>query len=200
VKSKLPIFEDGLDVWHVLHAWFSGYIDLFYGNDDDVKNDAELQQYWKFRNVPQYAKAMPALSKTALVNQITRAVFDVTAMHEFVGNVVSYTTDPAGAALQVRPSLNMADLQQFVQVNSLVAGTGMPMPMLVPSGQAGDLDWFQLLDPPSEISPMVEQLYKKLMDDLRTVSNTVRARNASGTREHPFSEMDPLTLERSLSL
>merc|ERR1712238_448524 len=84
VKSKLPIYQDGLEVY----------------------------------------AAIPELSKQALIDQLTRGIFDVTAYHEFVGYVVAYTTDPAGGSLQVRPGLDMADLQEFLAVNSLVAGTG----------------------------------------------------------------------------
>eukprot|EP00927_Polykrikos_kofoidii_P003556 TRINITY_DN11429_c0_g1_i1.p1 TRINITY_DN11429_c0_g1~~TRINITY_DN11429_c0_g1_i1.p1 ORF type:complete len:1192 (-),score=142.78 TRINITY_DN11429_c0_g1_i1:30-3605(-) len=205
IKSNLPMFEDGLEVWGALLKFYTGYVGLYYGSDEEVTQDAELQEYWKFTRVPQYARALPPLSKANLINQMTRAVFDVTAMHKFAGMVVAYTTDPAGAALQVRPGRDMADLQQLVQVNSLVAGTGMPMPMLVPSGQAGDEDWADQLDITDAgrdpaIFRKVRHLYDELMEGLRNISARVRKRNASGSRAHPFCQMDPLMFERSLSL
>merc|ERR1712183_944305 len=105
------MFQDGLPYWALLHDFYSKYVNIYYETDDHIKSDSELQDYWKFACVPQFAKSMPSLSKASLTDHITRVVFDVTAFHEFVGCVVSYTTDPAGASLQVRPGLDMCDLQ-----------------------------------------------------------------------------------------
>merc|ERR1712151_1376766 len=135
------------------------------------------------------AKSMPSLSKAALTDHITRVVFDVTAMHEFVGCVVSYTTDPAGAALQVRPNLNMADLQEFVQVNSLVAGTGMPMPMLVPTGVEGDKPWLPLLNltgtQDESCFAKVTALYHTLQEKLKRLSAEIKRKNETERRDYP---------------
>mmetsp|Transcript_15068 Transcript_15068/g.40622 ORF Transcript_15068/g.40622 Transcript_15068/m.40622 type:complete len:1094 (-) Transcript_15068:78-3359(-) len=207
VKSKLPMFEDGLQVWSALYDFMAGYIGVYFKNDEDVTADKGLQEYWKFTCSPQYAQALPALSRTALIDQLTRGAFDVTAYHELVGDVVAYTTDPAGAALQVRPGADMADLQEFLQVNSLVAGTGTPMPMFVPSGEKGDEDWLCQLDlskggvhSPKHFEE-VSSLYRTMMDRMREISQDVRRRNApGGGREMPFGQMDPLNLERSVSL
>jgi hypothetical protein len=201
LKDSLPIFQDGLDLWRALNRWVSGYIGIFFRTDADVQGDPGLQEYWKFSRTPLYAAALGRpLSKASLTDQITRAIFDVTAMHEFVGGVVGYTTDPAGAALQVRPGLDMAGLQQFVQVNSLVAGTGMPMPMMIPSGQEGDEDWLPQLLLGQASDERVKKLHAELMRDLHAVSAAIGKRNSPGARIHPFEKMDPLTHERSLSL
>merc|ERR1711862_994746 len=102
VKDKLPIFEDGLPVFDALHKFCCAYTDLFYPTDDAVKSDAELCEYWKFKVAPQYTQGLPPLSKAALIAQMAQGIFDVTAYHDFVGGVVEYTTDPAGAFFQVR--------------------------------------------------------------------------------------------------
>lgn len=84
--------------------------------------------------------------------------------------------------------------------------------MLIPSGEEGDQDWLTMLDRTSvgenqaQIFAEVGKLYKALMVGLRDVSDLVRARNqqkrrdGKPVREHPFSQMDPLALERSVSL
>lgn len=204
VKAKLPIFEDGLPLWQALCDFVAGYISAYYPGDAEVQADKELQEYWKFRCVPQYARQLPPLAKQALIDQIARGIFDVTVLHEIVGDVVEYTTDPAGAALQVRSGADMADLQQFLQVNSLVAGTGTPMPMFVPSGETGDEEWLPQLDiglDGGRPFAQVSALYKTLMETLRRLSAEVRQRNAPGNgRPRPFLQMDPLNMERSVSL
>mmetsp|Transcript_115061 Transcript_115061/g.372159 ORF Transcript_115061/g.372159 Transcript_115061/m.372159 type:complete len:654 (-) Transcript_115061:255-2216(-) len=207
VKSRLPIFQDGLEVYAGFQEFMTGYVSTYYPNDESVRLDAALQEYWKFPCVPQYAAALPALSRQALIDQLTRGAFDVTAYHELVGYVVAYTTDPAGAALQVRPSLDMADLQEFLAVNSLVAGTGTPMPMLVPSGEPGDEDWLYQLDltakggqDPRKFQE-VSRCYRIFMDRFKQISKTIEKRNAPGAgREIPCAVMDPMSFERSVSL
>mmetsp|Transcript_91631 Transcript_91631/g.200871 ORF Transcript_91631/g.200871 Transcript_91631/m.200871 type:complete len:1147 (-) Transcript_91631:374-3814(-) len=209
VKSRLPIYQDGLEVYEAFQDFMAAYVGVYYPDDASVEADEALQEYWKFELVPQYAKALPKLTRSSLILQLSRGAFDVTALHELVGYVVAYTTDPAGAGLQVRPGMNMADLQQFIAVNSLVAGTGTPMPMLVPSGQPGDEDWLHQLDmtgkgteqyPPEKFEE-VSKHYRNLMDRFRQISNSIRKRNAPGAgREIPCGVMDPLTLERSVSL
>eukprot|EP00931_Biecheleriopsis_adriatica_P033221 TRINITY_DN19287_c0_g2_i1.p1 TRINITY_DN19287_c0_g2~~TRINITY_DN19287_c0_g2_i1.p1 ORF type:complete len:1157 (-),score=244.32 TRINITY_DN19287_c0_g2_i1:492-3911(-) len=205
-KAKLPIFEDGLEIWASMHKFCSGYVGVYYATDDDVRNDAELQKYWTFNCVPHYAQGLPKLSRASLVDQLTRAMFDVTALHEFVGGVVEYTTDPAGAVMQVRKGLDMSDLQQFVIINSLVASTGAPMPMLIASGEEGDEEWLPQLDltaataKGAEHFAAVSRLQQCFIEELKTVSGNVQKRNMSGSREHPFRRMDPILFERSVSV
>jgi len=210
-KDKLPMFEDGLPLWAAFHKFCSGYVGLHYATDASVQADGELREYWKFKVATHYARGLPALSKAALVDQMTHVLFNVTAYHKLVGGVVEYSTDPAGAVMQVRPGLDMSDMEELVEVNSLVSGTGTPMPMLVPSGIRGDADWLGHLDlrgaaaggqrqHAEQAYRAVEQLYRALMADLRAASAAVQRRNASGAREHAFSGFDPVKLERSVSL
>merc|ERR1712217_310725 len=147
------------------------------------------------------------VTKASLAKQMTHAIFYVTCYHKLAGGVVGYTTDPEGAGMQVRPNLDMCDTRHFVQVNSLVAGTGTPMPMLVPSGQPGDEEWCSQLDLSQEDGTRaqewtkVKELHKTFMHKLKEQSNAVRAKNVRGKgRVHPFSAFDPLILERSVSL
>merc|ERR1712083_519390 len=158
---------------------------------------------WNFTAVPQYKRALGReLNIKNLATQIARSMFDVTAYHKFAGGVVGYTTDPQGAAMQVRKDLDMCDVRHFVQVNSLVAGTGTPMPMLLSSNQPGDVCWLESLEIPN-MAPQfarVKVLFEAFMTKLRDLSGEICKRNQSGKREHPFAQMDPLILERSVSL
>eukprot|EP00445_Apocalathium_hangoei_P001813 CAMPEP_0203843458 /NCGR_PEP_ID=MMETSP0359-20131031/2600_1 /ASSEMBLY_ACC=CAM_ASM_000338 /TAXON_ID=268821 /ORGANISM="Scrippsiella Hangoei, Strain SHTV-5" /LENGTH=1059 /DNA_ID=CAMNT_0050758227 /DNA_START=66 /DNA_END=3245 /DNA_ORIENTATION=+ len=207
VKSKLPIYQDGLEVYAAFHDFVSGYVNTYFPDDAKVTSDKELQEYWKFTCVPQYARALPQLSKQALIDQLTRGTFDVTGYHELVGYVVAYTTDPAGGSMQVRPGLDMADLQELLAVNSLVAGTGTPMPMFVPSCEPGDEDWLPQLDLTAKGGydtkhfAEVSKLYANMMSEMKQISASVKTRNAAGAgREMACATMDPLAFERSLCL
>merc|ERR1711953_1192237 len=170
-------------------------MDIYFPDEEDVQCDTHLHKYWEFSCVPQYAAALAKrgpMTKALLIDQMVRSIFDVTAFHEFVGAAVEYTTDPAAAAFQVRVGESMANMQNFLLLNSLVVSTGMPMPMLVPSQQDGDDIWLYQL----EITPgdpekfeRVDKVHETFMAALEEVSKNVRARNKSGERIHPFDRM-----------
>ncbi|KAL2332251.1 hypothetical protein Fmac_019832 [Flemingia macrophylla] len=42
-----PYAVDGLQIWDVTKTWVQEYVSLYYAKDDDVKNDSELQNWWK---------------------------------------------------------------------------------------------------------------------------------------------------------
>merc|ERR1712048_549672 len=89
--------------------------------------------------VPYYTKGLPALSKSALADQLTHACFGVTAYHQIAGDVVQYVTTPQGMFFQIRPAQTMADAEQFMNVLALTAFTGRSMPLLTE-------DWSHLLE------------------------------------------------------
>mmetsp|Transcript_48852 Transcript_48852/g.91421 ORF Transcript_48852/g.91421 Transcript_48852/m.91421 type:complete len:296 (+) Transcript_48852:2-889(+) len=195
VKDKMPMFEDGLPFWKILHEFYTGYVDLYYESDEAVLADTEIVAYWRFQCGPQYSRGLPALSKAALVDQMTHAVFTVTGYHEFVGNVIGYVSDPLGGFLQVRPELNMADKQHMIQALSLAASTGSPMPRFID-------DWSYLLDlgRAAKVNRYEEAmvLFKKMQDALKELSKTNKQRNE--TRPQAFRHFDPEFMESSVSL
>uniref|UniRef100_A0A0R0H569 Lipoxygenase n=1 Tax=Glycine max TaxID=3847 RepID=A0A0R0H569_SOYBN len=42
-----PYAADGLEIWAAIKTWVQEYVPLYYARDDDVKNDSELQHWWK---------------------------------------------------------------------------------------------------------------------------------------------------------
>ncbi|GLJ05591.1 hypothetical protein SUGI_0020820 [Cryptomeria japonica] len=42
-----PYAVDGLDIWAALKQWVSDYVSLYYKSDDAIKEDAEVQAWWK---------------------------------------------------------------------------------------------------------------------------------------------------------
>jgi len=195
VKDKMPMYQDGMPLWNALHEFHAKYVDLYYADDAAVQADAELKEYWKFKSAPPLARTMPQLTKKTLTEQITQAVFDVSAHHELVGSVCQYVTDPSGISLQVRKGMDMADMQQTIAACSLAASTGSPMPMLMD-------DWSFLLDLGSHVKVNkfgdVKILFDSLMTRLKEVSSEIQERNK--TRPHQCSQFDPQFLECSVSL
>lgn len=42
---RCPYRDDGLDVWGAIHAFVGDYVELYYGGDADVREDAELRAF-----------------------------------------------------------------------------------------------------------------------------------------------------------
>ncbi|XP_010553735.1 PREDICTED: linoleate 9S-lipoxygenase 1-like [Tarenaya hassleriana] len=42
-----PYAVDGLEIWSAIESWVRDYISFYYKTDDDVRNDTELQTWWK---------------------------------------------------------------------------------------------------------------------------------------------------------
>jgi hypothetical protein len=41
-----PYAKDGLDMWFAIKQWNTDYVDIYYADDNAVKNDVELQNWW----------------------------------------------------------------------------------------------------------------------------------------------------------
>ncbi|MCI62863.1 putative linoleate 9S-lipoxygenase 5-like, partial [Trifolium medium] len=42
-----PYAVDGLEIWFAIKTWVQDYCSFYYKDDDTVKNDVELQSWWK---------------------------------------------------------------------------------------------------------------------------------------------------------
>ncbi|GLJ05608.1 hypothetical protein SUGI_0021070 [Cryptomeria japonica] len=47
VIEDYPYAVDGLEIWGALKQWVSDYLSLYYKSDDAIKEDAEVQAWWK---------------------------------------------------------------------------------------------------------------------------------------------------------
>mmetsp|Transcript_1929 Transcript_1929/g.4370 ORF Transcript_1929/g.4370 Transcript_1929/m.4370 type:complete len:589 (-) Transcript_1929:114-1880(-) len=194
-KKRLPLFVDGLEVWNVMHRFYKSYVAMHYQDDDAVRGDTDLAEYWTFKRSPHYAKGLPALSKAALVDQLTHACFSVTAWHNVVGDITQYVTMPNSMAFQVRPGRDMADARQMANILALTASCGRVMPRLIE-------DWSHLLAVPGGEGPearkRASELHAELVSGLEEVSENINQRSKACPM--PFTEFDPVHFECSVSI
>ena len=47
VLEEYPYAKDGTEIWEAIETWVKEYCKIFYGNHDAVRNDEELQEWWK---------------------------------------------------------------------------------------------------------------------------------------------------------
>ncbi len=103
-SARLPLEQDGRDVWNNYVDFFTNYIEVFYPDGGKkVENDADLNAYWasleKASNVKDgngelKGYDLPELSKQTLIEQLAHTAFWVTAIHEVAGSVVEMFESP----------------------------------------------------------------------------------------------------------
>ena len=114
---KLPLAEDGVEVWAKYTDFFAEYVDVFYAGDEEVQKDPELQAFWESMekatdchktgtgpSTVYRGYGLPSetlVTKAQLVELLTHSAFWVTAMHEITGNIVEYFESPAFCATKV---------------------------------------------------------------------------------------------------
>ncbi|KAB2015901.1 hypothetical protein ES319_D08G058800v1 [Gossypium barbadense] len=47
VLEDYPYAKDGIEIWTAIETWVTEYCNVFYHNDNDVKEDEEIQEWWK---------------------------------------------------------------------------------------------------------------------------------------------------------
>lgn len=85
-----PYAEDGLEIWTAIKTWVESFCSIFYGEDDSVRSDEELQAWWsEIRNVGHGDKSnesgwyeMTTLSD--LVEALTTLIWTATGLHAAV--------------------------------------------------------------------------------------------------------------------
>ncbi|XP_052491321.1 linoleate 9S-lipoxygenase 5 isoform X2 [Gossypium raimondii] len=46
VLEDYPYAKDGIEIWTAIETWVTEYCNIFYHNDNDVKEDEEIQEWW----------------------------------------------------------------------------------------------------------------------------------------------------------
>jgi hypothetical protein len=182
-KAEIPLYTDGLRAWQSLYRFYSGYVDVYYADDQAVRADEDLQEYWTFRCVPQFTQGLPPLSKKALATQLTDSVFYVSAYHQYVGDVIRYFKSPSNMCWQIREGHEIADARSLTLAMAIACRTMRDMPEF--NDPWFFPNWKQHLQLPGN-SLQVQQRINLLLDtlerDLKVCQQEIDAKSASRVR------------------
>ncbi|CAK4715067.1 unnamed protein product, partial [Aphanomyces euteiches] len=161
---KLPFHEDGLDYWAVVHKFVSDYIDLYYSSDAELTRD-------RLEN---------------LKNVIAQCIVWVSAMHNHLGTIAEYASDPAfvGSAWVEGEAWNRPD--SAVRIAIIMSATGFKQPSILE-----DFSHIMLDDKAKEVCHAFTEALEKLVV-------VVDARNE--TREQKFLSFNPSAIEMAVSI
>ncbi|PKU70072.1 probable linoleate 9S-lipoxygenase 5 [Dendrobium catenatum] len=108
VIKDYPYAVDGLAIWSEIESWVTEYCSIYYPDDSIIRDDAELQSWWKeavevghgdLKNKPWWPKLN---SLPELVHICSTIIWIASAMHA----AVNFGQYPYGGYLPNRPSLS----------------------------------------------------------------------------------------------
>ncbi|ESW22484.1 hypothetical protein PHAVU_005G157000 [Phaseolus vulgaris] len=103
-----PYAVDGLEIWDAIKTWVHEYVFLYYKSDDTLKEDPELQAWWKElvevghgdkKNEPWWPKMQ---TREELVEACSIVIWTASALHA----AVNFGQYPYGGLILNRPTLS----------------------------------------------------------------------------------------------
>ncbi|KAF0693853.1 Aste57867_15221 [Aphanomyces stellatus] len=181
----MPFEQDGLAFFSLVRRFVSDYVDLYYASDADVTGDASLVQFWAA-----LVKTLPCglprpLTLDSVKDIVTQGIVWVTAIHNHVGSVGEYKTDPAFCTYAWVEGELCARPKTAAICGILAASTNVPNPSILE-----DFSHVMLDD-------KAKALCHRFTDDLQAFSTEIQARNAK--RDQPYVSFDPATIDLSVS-
>ncbi|KAF0696552.1 hypothetical protein As57867_012652, partial [Aphanomyces stellatus] len=181
----LPFHEDGLDYWNLVRGFVGDYVNLYYTSDADVTSDTSVVAFYSFLDAKMPGQLRP-LSRDTLKDTLAQAIFWVTAMHNHMGNIAEYVSDPAftpGAwvenELASRPG---AAVRQAV----IMALTGLQQPSI--------LEDFSLM----MLDDQAKAVAQAFTSSLKAFESVVESRNWG--REQVFTTFCPNLMDVSIGI
>ncbi|CAL0326083.1 unnamed protein product [Lupinus luteus] len=108
VIEDYPYAVDGLDIWGAIKTWVEDYVSLYYTSDDTIKQDVELQSWWKEvvevghgdkKDAPWWPKLQ---TREDLIHVSTIIIWTASALHA----AVNFGQYPYGGFILNRPTLS----------------------------------------------------------------------------------------------
>ncbi|RHY21102.1 hypothetical protein DYB25_006076 [Aphanomyces astaci] len=181
----LPFHQDGLDYWHIVYKFVANYVDLYYPSDDDVAMDVDVGKFWRYLGELSPAP-LPDLTKSHLKDFLSQGIFLVSSMHNHLGTIAEYVSDPAfcpsawvEGELSARPG-------NAVRLALIMSATGFTQPSITE-----DFSHIMLDD-------KAKALVNTFTADLYAQIKVVDARNAN--RVQPFQSFNPKAMEMAVSI
>ncbi|EQC29798.1 hypothetical protein SDRG_12344 [Saprolegnia diclina VS20] len=181
----LPLHEDGIDYWYIVSRFVSSYLALYYSADVEVTSDASVVAFWTVLDAA-LPFALPALSLTSLHEFVTYFIFMVSSMHNHVGAIAEYVSDPAfcpaawvEGELAGRPGTS-------VRLALIMIITGFDQPQITE-----DFSHVMLDDAAMNVA-------RAFTADVKAQIPVVNQRNA--TRVQPFQSFNPSTMEMAVGI
>ena len=217
--EKLPIYpyrDDALLIWDAIHQWVSEYLNIYYQNNEEVKNDAQLQNWaqevvaYDGARVYDFGEGENGSIHTRdyLVNATTLIIFTASAQHAAVNF-------PQKDFMTYAPAVPMAGYQPV---------------SILKNPEVSEQDYFNLLPPIEQAQSQLDLTYvlgsvhytqlghyqknhfkdhrvqtalKQFKDNLKDIGDKIKQRNQNYSRQEyplPYKYLIPGKIPQSINI
>lgn len=195
-ELKLPYGEDGKLVWKSFIQFVHEYLLCFYDLEQPITDEHIIRFYKAVRSLmPLSVRSdMPEEADWASLEfYLVHTMFQVTANHNQVGQIVEYSRDPFMLSWRLIEGVPYAPPQVATQFVVGVLSTGAPMPQLL------DPDWANLHFPTNtDQNQQAHQVFVQFQKRMNKIGLGIDAANQS--RRWPFGNFSPTHMQSSVSV
>lgn len=185
-----PFAVDFFDYASTVERYVSDYVDVYYKNDADVLNDAEVVAFWEGCRVLENSGIPQLRGVDSFKYLLTSFLVHVTGLHQHVGNVAEYLSHPTWATGKVRKGYTVADIQSSMQSLNIGLLTALPVPKL-----RDDYRHLLLEDKHHEET---ERIMESFQRNLVELEDRITARNEQ--RKYPFPAFMPSRMTTGVNI
>ena len=187
-ELELPLHRDGTDYFNILSNFSREYIDLYYPTGTCADDEDLVRWYTQIESLfgGRYGSLPAPLDCKRLIDLLATAMFYVTAMHRFVGNLPSEASDPCFAPMARREGQVCGPPRTMLDQAALFQGTGSPQPLITE-------DYSHVL-----LDDDGRRVWQQMTSRMVEFGVEVNARNLY--RKRPFTVFDPARIEVSIAI
>jgi len=185
-----PYAEDALEFRGVIHRFVSAYVQVYYPNDEALRSDPQLHDFWEALHFNMPEKAPQLTGRAHLIEILSFFIDAVTGMHNHVGNIGDYFRSPTFVSSKIRQGTQQADVQAAFQGLNIALLTAMATPKL--------LNNFEHLLLPDQHHANTTAIFRSFQRELEELADTIEQKNIN--RTFPCNSYNPHTMLSSVSV
>ncbi|MBA2657098.1 MAG: hypothetical protein H0U70_08960 [Tatlockia sp.] len=196
-ELKLPYETDGTLVWNCIRVFVREFLTCLYDLDQPIVDEHVIRFYQAARQLmPSSVRSSPRMPEQvdwkALEFYLVHSLFEVTAGHTHLGQMVEYCRDPYMFSWRLLAGVPYASPQIATQFIVGVIGTGLPMPMLL------DPDWPNHFPGDTKQQKQARRVFVTFQQRMEDIAHTIETANK--TRRWPFANFSPKNMQISASI
>ncbi|CAF0840551.1 unnamed protein product [Rotaria sordida] len=188
-----PIYHDLNAYWNIIQKYVKNFFKINYNlsidnGNDHLPNDSYIRNF-----IYEICKQLGISGITSLqhfIDVLSQLIAASTGIHEHVGQISDYMTDPRFIGAKLQQGKEMQNIQTYSQILVLSVITGLRMPGLLE-------DWSHLIERNRYYSQNLQN-YQTFKKELKELSNDIDSRNK--IRKYPFQSFNPKYMECSTSV
>lgn len=188
-----PIYHDLHAFWDIIRDYVADFFKINYNLSsangyDHLPNDDNIMNF--IYEICKQLGISGINSLNDLIDLLAQLIASSTGMHEHVGQISDYMTNPQFIGAKLQEGKEIQNVQTYTQILILSVLTGLPMPGILE-------DWSHLIERNRYYSENLNS-YRTFKKRLQDLSENIDARNK--IRKYPFQSFNPKYIECSTSI